>query len=115
MNKSDIELGPLQAKAMRLMWRYGPMSIGDMRHFWPTPDVPAYVTLGTVVERLGHRGLVTHEKVGRAFVYKPVIDEEQHRHDLLRDFVRRYYGGDVRKFESEVKPLLKDKRPTAWL
>jgi predicted transcriptional regulator len=36
---------------------------------------------------------VTHDKVARAFIYKPAIDERQARLRALRHLVRRLFDG----------------------
>jgi predicted transcriptional regulator len=36
---------------------------------------------------------VTHDKVARAFVYEPVIDERQARRRALRHLVKRLFDG----------------------
>jgi predicted transcriptional regulator len=39
------------------------------------------------------KGYATHDKVARAFIYKPVIDERQARLRALRHLVRRLFDG----------------------
>jgi predicted transcriptional regulator len=42
------------------------------------------------------KGYVTHDKVARAFVYEPVINEHQARRRAMRHLVRRLFEGSPR-------------------
>ena len=52
-----------------------------------------YSTVQTILRILETKGYVTHDKVARAFVYEPVVDERQARRRALRHLVRRLFEG----------------------
>jgi predicted transcriptional regulator len=39
------------------------------------------------------KGYVAHEKVARAFIYRPVVDERQARRRALKHLVSRMFNG----------------------
>ena len=52
-----------------------------------------YSTVQTILRILEAKGYVTHDKVARAFVYRPLVDERQARRRALRHMVRRLFNG----------------------
>src|SRR6476646_234706 len=52
-----------------------------------------YTTVQTMLRILETKGYVTHDKVARAFVYEPVVDERQARRRALRHLVTRLFEG----------------------
>ena len=42
---------------------------------------------------LESKGYVAHEKVARAFIYKPIVDERQGRRRALRHLASRLFDG----------------------
>jgi len=53
----------------------------------------SYSTVQTILRILETKGYVVHEKVARAFVYRPVVDERQARRRALRHLVTRLFEG----------------------
>jgi predicted transcriptional regulator len=52
-----------------------------------------YSTVQTILRILETKGYVSHEKVARAFVYRPIVDERQARRRALRHLVSRLFEG----------------------
>jgi len=53
----------------------------------------AYTTVMTVLDRLSRKGRVSRRKVGRSFVYAPVLSREVLRRLAVQDLVDRYFEG----------------------
>jgi BlaI family transcriptional regulator, penicillinase repressor len=51
-----------------------------------------YSTVQTLLRILETKGYVAHEKAGRAFVYRPVIDQKQARRRALSHLVARLFN-----------------------
>ena len=69
------ERGDLQAEVMATVWRLGAAKVDDVRAAQPADRRSAYTTLQTVMNRLVDSGLLTRERRGNAFVYRPRYDE----------------------------------------
>jgi predicted transcriptional regulator len=69
------ERGDLQAEVMATVWRLGEARVDDVREAQPAANRSAYTTLQTVMNRLVERGLLTRERQGNAFVYRPRHEE----------------------------------------
>jgi len=52
-----------------------------------------YSTVQTILRILETKGYLTHDKVERAFVYRPVVDQRQARRRALKHLVKRLFDG----------------------
>lgn len=85
------QLGELQIRLLKLLWKRGNGTVHDLLADWPTNDPPAYVTILTVLRRLEKRGLLAHDTRDRSFVYRPLVSEREVQSDLLDDLVQRVF------------------------
>ena len=76
---------------MRVLWRRGPSTVGDVVQALPGPATPAYNTVQTMMRILERKGFVTHRKDGRAFVFKAVVDESRARKSAIRHVLDRFF------------------------
>ena len=67
--------GDLQAEVMAAVWKLGEAKVEDVRALRPARNRLAYTTVQTVMNRLTERGLLTRERTGNAFVYRPRYEE----------------------------------------
>lgn len=51
----------------------------------------AYTTVLTVLDRLRRKQVVTRERQGRAFIYRPLVSREEMRARALDRLVRNYF------------------------
>ena len=78
---------------MAVLWRLRRASVADVVAAMRKPRAVNYSTVQTMLRILETKGYVTHDKVARAFVYQPVVDERQARRRALRHLVRRLFEG----------------------
>ena len=91
--KPSVALTDAESEVMALLWRLHPASVGDIVTAMNKRRAVTYSTVQTMLRILETKGYVTHEKVARAFIYKPAIDERQARLRALRHLVRRLFDG----------------------
>lgn len=84
-----------QFQALKVLWEHGPLTVREFLEHLPkgTP----YTTALALLQNMEKANLVSVEKVGPAHRYQPVPSAEQATGDLLRDFVRRFFGGSVKQ------------------
>ena len=91
--KKSVALTDAEADVMAILWRLRKASVGDVVTAMKKTRAVTYSTVQTMLRILETKGYVTHDKVARAFVYEPVIDERQARRRALRHLVRRLFEG----------------------
>jgi len=64
----EKSLGSLERDVMALVWRRGELNVRDACD--ELGSIVAYTTVMTTMDRLFKKGLLTRQKVGRAFVYR---------------------------------------------
>lgn len=82
-----------EARVMAVLWRLRTATVGDVVAALKTTRAVAYSTVQTILRILETKGYVTHDKVARAFVYHPLVDERQARRRALRHLVSRLFDG----------------------
>ena len=101
-NLTDGEL-PL----MEVLWKKGQATVGDVVASLTTDPPLAYSTVLTTLRILEAKGYLRHTKKGRAFVYEPVIVQEEASRKALGYLVNRFFGGSR---ELLVMNLLKEEK-----
>ena len=64
---------PLELECLKVLWTLGEGNVKDVRQALTGSRPLAYTTVMTVLDRLTRKGGVARRKVGRAFVYVPVL------------------------------------------
>ena len=84
-------LGPLEWRALEALWaREMPSSVRDLISEFP--DI-AYTTLMTTLDRLHRKGVLSRDKHGRAFVYRPQFTRSEFDSARAADAVRAAVEG----------------------
>jgi BlaI family penicillinase repressor len=84
---------PLEVECLKALWTLGEGSVQDVRKALTGDRRLAYTTVMTVLDRLARKGRVSRRKVGRSFVYVPVLSREALRRLALQDLLDRYFEG----------------------
>ena len=76
---------------MEIVWKKGEATVGDVVEALPKTRALAYNTVLTTLRILEKKGYLSHEKDGRAFVYRPVVDRGRARKNALRYVMSRFF------------------------
>jgi len=82
-----------EARVMSVLWRRHTASVADVVVALKKTHAVSYSTVQTLLRILEDKGYVSHEKVARAFIYQPRVDERQARRRALRHLVTRLFEG----------------------
>jgi predicted transcriptional regulator len=82
-----------EAQIMAVLWRLKTATVGDVVGALHRKRSVNYSTVQTILRILETKGYVTHTKVGRAFSYRPLVDERQARRRALSHLVSRLFNG----------------------
>jgi predicted transcriptional regulator len=91
--KRSPTLTDAESRVMSVIWQRGTATVGDVVAALTQDRVVTYSTVQTILRILETKGYVTHEKVARAFVYRPAVDERQARQRALKHLVARLFNG----------------------
>jgi predicted transcriptional regulator len=91
--KPSPALTDAEARVMAVLWQSPTVTVADVVEALKDTAGVSYSTVQTILRILETKGYVTHEKVARAFVYHPVVDQRQARRRALRHLVSRMFNG----------------------
>lgn len=89
-----LRLGDLQLAILRVLWANGEATVTDVHGVVGPERGSAASTIATMLSKMEARGLVTHRKEGRQFVYTPLVAEDSARRSMVQDVKSRMFGGD---------------------
>jgi BlaI family penicillinase repressor len=96
-----------EARLMTVLWERQTASVADVVSALGTKRAVSYSTVQTMLRILESKGYVAHEKSGRAFIYRPLVDQKQARRTALSHLVSRLFNNSPSLL---VLNVLEDKR-----
>ena len=97
--------GELQVQVMAAVWRLGRATVEQVRSELPPRYQGAYNTVQTVLNRLTDRKLLSRNKVGMAFEYRPRITEAEY---LSRSISQTLAGASMAARQAALARLIGD-------
>lgn len=91
----DPQLTPLQLAVMRALWARGEATATEVQGDLALERKLAPTTVATLLRRLEKRGLVAHSSVGRQFVYRAVVAEDEATGAMVDELKQRLFEGDA--------------------
>jgi len=89
--KPSTTLTDGELKLMKVLWRLGEATVGEVVNALPARSRPAYNTVLTMLRILEEKGYARHERSGRAFVYSPVLDRTKAQRTAVRRLVTQFF------------------------
>ena len=77
---------------MKILWRRGESAVNDLVAAMPAGESLAYNSVLTTIRILEQKGYVEHRQEGRAFVYRPLIAENEAGRTEVRHILNRFFG-----------------------
>src|SRR6059058_288293 len=102
------EIGSLQIRVLRILWRRGDGTVHEVLEEFPAPDRPAYTTILHVLRTLERRGLVAHTKENRQHRYRPLAREDDVEAGVICSLLSRVFAGSAPRLVArllEATPL----------
>src|SRR5688572_8329556 len=92
---SEHHLTGLQLAMLRVLWQRGEASVTEICEALRPERSLAQTTVATVLTRLEKRGVVTHRREARQFVYRAAVTEGEVRGTMVQELTERLFHGDV--------------------
>lgn len=97
-----------EEEIMHYLWRSEKSNVAGILEQMPEPK-PAYNTVSTIIRILETKDFVGHEKMGKGYVYFPLISKQAYTQFTLGNLANDYFGGS---FKSMVSFFVKKKELT---
>jgi len=89
--KKSKTLTEAELRIMEVIWEMGKGSVKDVTQKLEEDQPVAYNTVLTMLRILHQKGYVDYQKEGRAFVYFPVVNQEQARSSVVHYLLSRFF------------------------
>lgn len=84
---------PLELRCLNALWRLGEANVQAVRE-WLAPQKPlAYTTVMTMLDRLTRKRMLSRRKVGRSFLYSPVVSRDEIRRLAVQELKDALFDG----------------------
>lgn len=87
-------LGDLQHAIMAVLWGRNEATTAEVHEALHQKRGLAFTTIATMLRKMEDKGIVAHRAVGRQFVYRATVSEDQVRRSMVGELVGRLFGGD---------------------
>lgn len=84
-------LTEVELELMDVLWEKGAATVSEIVDSLPDARL-AYSSVLTMMRILEQKGYVAHEKEGRAFIYRPVVDRQQAQKSVLGYLLKRFFN-----------------------
>lgn len=93
------ELTKAEEEIMQILWNLQEANVAGVIEKMPQPK-PAYNTVSTIIRILESKGFVDHRKVGKGYIYFPVVDKEVYSAKSMNKLVEGYFNGSFKSMVS---------------
>ncbi|PKM20512.1 MAG: transcriptional regulator [Gammaproteobacteria bacterium HGW-Gammaproteobacteria-15] len=90
-----IEISNAELSVMQVLWQRQPLSANDVVAALGNDKDWHEKTVKTLLNRLVSKGALGFDKDGRAYLYYPLIAEQDYQQQQSRSFVERIFAGRV--------------------
>jgi len=88
-----------EEQAMQAVWKTGEGNIKLFLENLPSGAMP-YTTLASTIKNLEKKGFLAARPVGNAYLYKPLITEDEYKKKFMNGFVKDYFADSYKQLVS---------------
>jgi predicted transcriptional regulator len=93
----SIILTRQELEIMKVVWDRGSAKVGEVCEIISNRKPTAYTTILTLMGILEEKGVLSHARSGRAYVYKPLLSRQRATRNQIDDVVTRFFEGRPEK------------------
>lgn len=98
--ENEIKITDAELKIMEYVWKRDNVDSKEIIQAFEKDEDWSPNTIRTLLVRLEQKGVVTHSKSGRVYVYHAVIPREYFVKQESQKFISKFFGGKVSDFVS---------------
>ena len=100
------QLTKAEEEIMQILWDLEEANVASIIEKMPEPK-PAYNTVSTIVRILESKEFVDHRKVGKGYIYFPLVKKETYTNQSMNKLINGYFNGS---FKSMVSFFMKNNK-----
>lgn len=93
------QLTKAEEEVMQVLWQLEKSNVAAVIEELPEPK-PAYNTVSTIIRILEDKGFVSHEKLGRGYLYFPLVQKADYSNQSINKLVDGYFQGSFKSMVS---------------
>jgi len=93
--KRKIKISEAEWEVMRIVWNRSPLSAQEITEKLSQKRPRHPKTIRTLINRLVKKGALGHKKMGKAFLFLPLMDESKCAMEESISFLDRVFGGSL--------------------
>ncbi len=86
---------PAEARLLRALWSLGQGTVEQIVASFPPAEQPNYKTTHTFLRIMEAKGFVDHINAGRAFIFRPLLEQDEVARSSVRALLAQSFGGSV--------------------
>jgi BlaI family penicillinase repressor len=90
------KLSHQEEEAMQAVWKTGEGSVKQFLENMLSGGTP-YTTLASTIKNLEKKGFLSSRLIGNAYLYKPLIPEDEYKKKFMSGFVRDYFDNSYKE------------------
>jgi predicted transcriptional regulator len=90
------KLSRQEEEAMQAVWKTGEGNVKLFLDNMPSPGTP-YTTLASTIKNLEKKGYLASRLIGNAYLYKPLISEDEYKKKFMNGFVKDYFADSYKE------------------
>lgn len=87
------QLSRRERQIMEIIYRKARATAADVRE--ALPDPPSYSAVRALLAVLEEKGIVSHERIGRVYVYRPTVSHHHARDSALKQVIQTFFDGSI--------------------
>ncbi len=103
--KPSVALTEAEQRVMQVLWETKEASVRDVHEKLNKKRKLAYTTVLTILKILHDKGYAGNRKEGRAFIYIPLITQQEAQQKALSHLVKRFFGGSPQALAQHLVEL----------
>ena len=85
-----------EEEAMLAVWKTGEGNVKLFLENMPSAGTP-YTTLASTIKNLEKKGYLSGRLIGNAYLYKPLVPEDEYKKKFMSGFVRDYFDNSYKE------------------
>jgi BlaI family transcriptional regulator, penicillinase repressor len=89
------KLTHVEEEVIQAIWKTGE---GNVKAFIENmEDAPPYTTVASIVKNLEKKGFLSSRLLGNAYLYKPLVSEEDYKRKFMGNVVKDYFDNSYKE------------------